>query len=415
MRAVNLVACAAFGLALAFAVASTPAHSRQSLSPIEELGKALFFDTDLSTPPGQSCAACHAPETGFTGPDWAINAGQAVYPGAVRSRAGNRKPPTSAYGGDSPVLFFDQDEGAWVGGMFWDGRATGWHLGDPLAEQALGPFLNPLEQNMPSARQVVRRVAKASYADLFETVWGPGSLDETPGGVALTYERIGQAIAAYERSVEVNPFSSKYDAYLNGQATLTVQESEGLKLFEGKAQCSACHPSQPGPGGEPPLFTDFTYDNLGVPRNPLNPFYAAPRSVNPDGDNWVDPGLGGFLAGAGYPEDVWRPELGKHKVPTLRNVAKAPLPGFVKAYTHNGFFKSLEAVVHFYNTRDVNPWPAPEIVENVNTSELGSLGLTPAEEAAIVAFMRTLSDGYATWQQSGLRLRALHRNARGQR
>lgn len=415
MRAVNLVACAAFGLALAFAVASTPAHSRQSLSPIEELGKALFFDTDLSTPPGQSCAACHAPETGFTGPDWAINAGQAVYPGAVRSRAGNRKPPTSAYGGDSPVLFFDQDEGAWVGGMFWDGRATGWHLGDPLAEQALGPFLNPLEQNMPSARQVVRRVAKASYADLFETVWGPGSLDETPGGVALTYERIGQAIAAYERSVEVNPFSSKYDAYLNGQATLTVQESEGLKLFEGKAQCSACHPSQPGPGGEPPLFTDFTYDNLGVPRNPLNPFYAAPRSVNPDGDNWVDPGLGGFLAGAGYPEDVWRPELGKHKVPTLRNVAKAPLPGFVKAYTHNGFFKSLEAVVHFYNTRDVNPWPAPEIVENMNTSELGSLGLTPAEEAAIVAFMRTLSDGYATWQQSGLRLRALHRNARGQR
>jgi cytochrome c peroxidase len=415
MKAVKLLACAAFGLALAFVVASTPAHSRQSLSPIEELGKALFFDTDLSTPPGQSCAACHAPETGFTGPDWAINAGEAVYPGAVRSRAGNRKPPTSAYGGDSPVLFFDQDEGAWVGGMFWDGRATGWHLGDPLAEQALGPFLNPLEQNMPSARQVVRRVAKASYADLFETVWGPGSLDETPGGVALTYERIGQAIAAYERSVEVNPFSSKYDAYLKGQATLTVQESEGLMLFEGKAQCSACHPSQPGPGGEPPLFTDFTYDNLGVPRNPLNPFYAAPRSVNPDRDNWVDPGLGGFLAGAGYPEDVWRPELGKQKVPTLRNVAKAPVAGFVKAYTHNGFFKSLEAVVHFYNTRDVNPWPAPEIVENVNTSELGNLGLTPAEEAAIVAFMRTLSDGYATWQQSGLRLRALHRNARGQR
>jgi cytochrome c peroxidase len=366
----------------------------QSLSPIEQLGKALFFDSDLSTPGGQSCAACHAENTGFTGPNEAINAGEAVYPGAVHSRMGNRKPPTSAYGGDSPVLHFDPVEGVWIGGMFWDGRATGLQLGDPLAEQALGPFLNNLEQNIPHAKQVIGIVKKSSYAGLFEAVWGAGSLNDKKDGIAATYVRIGRSIAAYERSAEVNPFSSKYDAYLNGQATLSAQEADGLELFEGKAMCAACHPSRPGPGGEPPLFTDFTYDNLGVPKNPMNPFYAAPRSINPDGVAWVDPGLAGFLASAGYTEDIWMPELGKQKVPTLRNVDRRPYAGFVKAYTHNGFFKSLEDVVHFYNTRDVESWPPPEVSENVNQDELGNLGLTADEEAALVAFMKTLTDGY---------------------
>jgi cytochrome c peroxidase len=88
------------------------------------------------------------------------------------------------------------------------------------------------------------------------------------------------------------------------------------------------------------------------------------------------------------------PELGKQKVPTLRNVAKAPWLGFVKAYTHNGYFKNLEDIVHFYNTRDVEPWPPPEVPFNVNTDELGNLGLTPAEEAAVVAFLKTLTDGF---------------------
>jgi cytochrome c peroxidase len=167
-----------------------------------------------------------------------------------------------------------------------------------------------------------------------------------------------------------------------------------LKLFNGKAMCSACHVSEPGPNGEPPLFTDFTYDNLGVPRNPGNPFYSAPHSINPDGAEWVDPGLAGFLANAGFPEKVWAGEVGKHKVPTLRNVDKRPYPEFVKAYGHNGFFKSLEEITHFYNTRDVEPWPAPEVPVNVNADELGNLGLTAGEEADLVAFMKTLTDGY---------------------
>lgn len=363
------------------------------LTPMEQLGKELFFDTNLSTPPGQSCAACHAPEVGFTGPHSDINATTAVYPGAIATRFGNRKPPSSAYGGPSPVLYLDAGEGLFIGGMFWDGRATGWTLGDPLAEQAQGPFLNALEQNNPNARSVIIKVAMSSYAGLFEEVWGPGSLDFVKD-VAGTYERIARAIAAYEKSSEVNPYSSKYDAYLAGTATLTEQEAWGLELFEGKAMCSACHISRPGPGGEPPLFTDFTYDNLGIPKNPANPFYSMPAKWNPDGMAWIDPGLGGFLATTRMYAHLAAENWGKHKVPTLRNVDKRPYPEFVKAFGHNGYFKSLEEITHFYNTRDVEPWPPPEVSDNINTDELGNLGLTPEEEAAIVAFMKTLSDGY---------------------
>jgi cytochrome c peroxidase len=389
--------CAA---ALLVIVLVRPAGAQGDLTPLEELGKFLFFDENLSTPSGQSCAACHAPQVGFTGPNSVINATLAVYPGAVPNRFGNRKPPSAAYGGDSPLSYYDEAEDVWVGGMFWDGRATGWTLGDPLAEQAQGPFLNPLEQNNPDAQTVCVAVSLAEYAGLFEQVWGEGSLD-CEDDVAGSYERIARSIAAYERSSEVNPFTSKYDYYLAGQVELTLLEQWGLVLFEGKAMCSACHLSEPGPNGEPPLFTDFTYDNLGVPKNPLNPFYYMPPEWNPDGKAWVDYGLGGFLQGAGYGPETYEPEMGKQKVPTLRNVAKKPHLGFVKAYAHNGYFKSLQEIVHFYNTRDVagagwqgKPWPAPEVPVNVNTEELGNLGLTSEEEAAIVVFMKTLSDGY---------------------
>ncbi len=381
----------------------------QELTPLEQVGKFLLFDTNLSTPLGQSCAACHAPQVGFTGPISEINAHGAVYPGAVHTRFGNRKPPAASYAGDSPVLHYDADEGVWVGGMFWDGRATGWTLEDPLAEQAQGPFLNPLEQNNPNAQVVVVKVALSAYANLFRQVWGADSLppiavkvsqpagrDRAPFNYALAYERIARSIAAYERSAEVNPFSSKYDYWLAGMATLTEQEEWGRQLFNDplKGNCAACHLSAPGPNGEPPLFTDFTYDNLGVPRNLENPFYDMPPKWNPDGDEWVDEGLGGFLKGAGFPSEVYSPELGKQKVPTLRNVDLRPSPDFAKAFGHNGFFKSLEDIVHFYNTRDVEMWPPAEIPENVNTDELGNLGLTPEEEAAIATFLKTLSDGY---------------------
>jgi cytochrome c peroxidase len=158
------------------------------------------------------------------------------------------------------------------------------------------------------------------------------------------------------------------------------------------------------------LFTDYTYDNLGVPRNPENPFYTQ-IEFNPMGSNWIDLGLGGFLASRLDYQRYAPANLGKQKVPTLRNVDKRPSPGFVKAYSHNGYFKSLKGIVHFYNTRDVKPrcpslftteadalaqgcWPAPEVATNINTSELGNLRLSDADENAIVAFLKTLSDGY---------------------
>lgn len=346
----------------------------------ETLGKSLFFDDNLSTPPGQSCAACHGPEVGFTGPISDINAHGAAYPGAVHTRFGNRKPPSAAYASFSPDFHYDEVEELFVGGQFWDGRALN------VVEQAKGPFLNRLEQNNPNKRIVVIKVRDSDYADLFEQVYGPGSLNWTDA-VDETYDLIAQAIGTYEASTEVNPFTSKYDYFLAGLVDLTEEEASGLSLFEdeGKGNCAACHPSQPGPDGTPPLFTDFTYDNLGVPRNLENPFYDMPPAFNPAGEDWVDLGLGAVVGMLG--------ELGKVKVPTLRNVDKRPYPDFAKAYAHNGFFKSLEDIVHFYNTRDVESWPPPEVTENVNTEELGDLGLTLEEEAAIVAFMKTLSDG----------------------
>jgi cytochrome c peroxidase len=370
-----------------------PASSIADLTPLETLGSHLFFDTNLSVPPGQSCAACHGPDWGFTGPIPAINAAGAVYPGAVHTRFGNRKPPASAYGGASPVLHYNADDDVWIGGMFWDGRATGWTLNDPLAEQAQGPFLNTLEQNIPNPRLVCVKVSRSSYAGLFEEVWGPGSLDFV-GDVTGTYERIARSIAAYERSQEVNPFTSKFDV---GRDLFTPEEEWGLELFNdpGKGNCAACHPSVPDPELDPDhaLFTDFTYDNLGVPKNLENPFYNMPPKWNPDGPDWIDPGLGGFLAQAGYEEQA-AANYGKHKVPTLRNVGKKPSSELAKAFGHNGHFKSLKDIVHFYNTRDVDPWPEPEVPENVNTEELGNLGLTDEEEDAIVAFLLTLSDGF---------------------
>jgi cytochrome c peroxidase len=215
----------------------------------------------------------------------------------------------------------------------------------------------------------------------------------------MAYDAVALSIAAYEDSPEVNAYTSKFDYTKNGMAKLSKEEQKGFAIFKGKGKCRLCHIST----GRQPFFTDFTFDNLGVPKNPENPVY----DVDPD---FVDFGLGGFLMNRGYPENVYEPEIGKHKVPTLRNVDLRPDEDFVKAHAHNGYFKTLEGIVHFYNTRDIKPvcpddyteaqaltadcWPPPEVPENVNTDELGDLGLTPEEEAAVVAFLKSLSDGF---------------------
>jgi cytochrome c peroxidase len=406
MKKGKMLLCLMCSVAMVGLIASSgqiSAKNKQTtLTPEEQLGKNLFFDK-LSSPDSMSCADCHAPATGFTGPVPGINKRGAVYRGAVPQRFGNRKPPSAAYATLSPIFYYNEDEELFIGGNFWDGRATGEHLGNPAADQALGPFLNPVEQNNPDKQAVLEQIASSKYALLWEEVWGEPISWETPADIETNYERIGLAIAAYEDSIEVNQFSSKYDSFLAGEVELTEQEAWGLELFNGKGMCAECHPSEPGPYDDNPLFTDFTFDNLGVPRNPENPFYRMDEvylddgtPINPEGADWVDPGLGGFLAI--HPNQDWSDlaaeNMGKHKVPTLRNVDKRYGKAFPKAFMHNGVFKSLKEVVHFYNTRDVEDWPDPEVPENVNTDELGDLGLTDAEEDAIVVFMKTLSDGF---------------------
>jgi cytochrome c peroxidase len=155
---------------LSAAVASAEATAAE-LKPLPHLGQLLFFDKNLSEPAGQSCASCHSARVGYTGGVEAINAGGAVYPGAAMGGwFGNRRPPSAAYAGGSPDL--EHDAGAFTGGMFVDGRASGWTLGDPLAEQAGGPFLNTWEQNNATKAVVVDKVRKGSYAKLFLQVWG---------------------------------------------------------------------------------------------------------------------------------------------------------------------------------------------------------------------------------------------------
>jgi cytochrome c peroxidase len=369
------------------------------LTPVETLGKRLFFDKNLSLNRNQSCASCHAPDAGWTGPDEPINKGGGVYEGSVPGRFGNRKPPSVAYSTQSPKLHRTA-KGEFAGGHFWDGRATGARLGSAAADQAVGPFLNPMEQALPDAAVLVKAVCAAGYAPLFRQVWGADACADTE----KAFDNVGRSIAAFEGSKEVDRFASKFDAFLAGKAVLTPEEARGLVLFEGKAKCANCHTSRPGPKGERPLFTDFAYDNVGMPRNPANPFYLN-RAANPLGAAWTDLGLGGFLQTVPEFRAVARANLGRHKVPTLRNVDLRPSPGFVKCFGHNGAFKSLKEVVHFYNTRDVLPpcgeedvkpgvncWPLPETTLNLNTAEMGNLGLTDEEENAVVAFLKTLSD-----------------------
>ena len=344
------------------------AAANRPMTKKEQLGKEVFLDKNLSTPPGQACAHCHSAEAGFGQPDADLPVSQGVYP----DRFGNRNDLTAAYAAFSPRFHYDPKEHHYVGGLFWDGRAAN------LEEQAKGPFLNPLEMANPDAGAVVAKVQQSSYADLFREVFGPKAFADPN----RAYDFVAEAIAAYERTHELNQFSSKYDLFLQEKVKLTDQEMRGLALFESekKGRCAECHPSRPGPNQEPPLFTDFTYDNLGVPKNPENPYYYLLKSLNPDGTKFVDLGLGGVVK---KPE-----ENGKFRVPTLRNVAvTAP-------YMHNGIFKTLRQVVVFYNTRDVGPWPAPEVPQNVNHEELGNLGLTEQEVDDIVAFLRTLTDGY---------------------
>lgn len=330
-----------------------------------KLGKLIFNDKNLSNPIGQSCASCHSPSTGFSDLSHSI-----VSEGAVSGLFGNRNAPNIAYSMFAPALYFDNIKSTFVGGFFLDGRVN------TLEEQSQKPFLNPLEMNNSNVHMLVGKIKDAEYYPVYKQVYGE-LVDEN-----IAFNNIASAIASFEKSPDLNSFTSKFDYYLKGQAILTAQELNGLKLFNdaAKGKCANCHITEPDDVSGRVLFTDFTYDNIGVPKNPNNPFYSIPASFNPLGSDAIDYGLGGFL---NNPE-----HYGKFKVPTLRNAAiSAP-------YTHNGFFNTLEEVVHFYNTRDIEPFPGAEIAATVNHDELGNLNLTTQEEEDIVAFIKTLTDGF---------------------
>jgi cytochrome c peroxidase len=443
------------------------------LSAGEQLGKDIFYDATLSNPAGYSCATCHNPQTGFTGPSSSVNLVAGPMPGVISGRFGRRNPQPIPYATFSPrgPFLSGLEGGTYVGGTFWDGRTP------DTATQARLPFLDPNEMaNMPVGAfpphaggyspLLAEKMANRPYARLFENVFG-GDIFRTSTDEQI-YDLMTAVIAIYEASAEINPFSSKYDASTNGippmhLCTFTPSEENGRVLFFGKARCSECHSDatldsvkQATQGKE--TFTMYCYANLGVPKNPTNPFYVnTNRDSNPEGCNrlgvdFIDYGLGanpnpapdGTRFMDAKPGDVAQFD-GMFKAPSLRNVDQRPYPGFVRSYMHNGVFKSLAEVVHFYNKRSVATnsvgqekafdwsvgpppgytpiFPPPESMEfpaNVQNitaltpaeftaqhprpgdegpvaanGQVGNLQLTPTEEADLVSFLKTLTDGYS--------------------
>jgi cytochrome c peroxidase len=447
---------------------------------IETLGELMNYDRHISPNRNVACASCHMPYAAFSGPIPTVNLTMIAYPGSVHFRAGKRTPQRYTYSPFFPVLQYNQRQGAFFGGNFWDSRATGYKIRNPDAEQSQGPPVDTQEHAFPDTACIVFRLSNAAYRPLFEQVFGKGSLAisfpsntaeicTTPGGAAVfggdtmpvklsaadrtrsnnAYDHWAQSLDAYEQSVQVSAFSSKFDAFLASKYTFTANEKAGYDLFRGKGNCNSCHldgrstaPAPTAPNAEDtgvpadvtPVFTCFGSANLGLPLNPRDAFFyqTTPDSfgftANPLGFGYRDLGLGEFLrSGFGTwasPNASWRQfapkQDGRMQVSSARNVAmtppqcpttEAPGPYFQKEFFHNGYIKSLKQLVHFYNTRDVFPfdvtsghcpagttekvncWPRPEVPGTMDMT-IGKLGLTDEEENQIVAFLRTLTDGF---------------------
>ena len=347
----------------------------------ETLGELMLYDKNISPNKNEACASCHMPYAGFSGPIPSVNLTMIGYPGTAHMRAGKRTAQRHPYSPFFPVLQYNQVQGLFFGGNFWDSRATGYKLRIPDAEQAQGPPVDTQEMGFPDTACIAFRLSSAAYRPLFEEVWGKGSFDikfprdtekicDTPGGAAVfkgsttpisltpedrtrantVYDRWAQSIDSFEQSVQVSAFSSKFDAYLAGKYKLTSDEMAGLKLFDGKGNCNSCHLDGRGTALKSgqvdtssaamvnPLFTCFGSANEGLPLNPRDAFYyqTKPDSYgfvpNPYGFGYRDLGLGTFLRsgfGSGpNPNNNWKqyaPSVdGQMQVPILRDVALTP-------------------------------------------------------------------------------------------
>ncbi len=375
-----------------------------NLNRLENLGSQIFKDKALSEPRGTSCNDCHQGTSGFAG-----NNGSriGVAQGSTPQSIGSRNAMSNAYTSFIPKFQFrvtgeDVDP---VGGFFWDGRA------DTAEQQALGPLLNSLEMNNKDAVSVVRKIATSPYAQLFKDEFGSQIFTNTN----LAFQKIGVAIAAFERTSALQPFSSKYDQYIQGKAKFTPQEASGMKLFMdvNKGNCASCHlmnPNSAKPSDS--LFTDFAFYATGIPRN-----MAIPRNANP---SFFDLGLCGPdrtkpALTSNVPANISIDKFcGTFRMTSLRNTAER------KAWMHNGFFKNLRDVVSFYATRNSDPkrWYGPQGVPNdLPSAYVGNIisdrapfnrpatagpALTPKEIDDVLAFLKTLSDAPAQPQGPAL-------------
>lgn len=363
------------------------------LSPLAALGEKIFHDPSLSNPKGTACVACHQASSGYSDGHGSNNG---VALGSTSTSFGLRNPLQSAYNAGVPPFGFVLNANGNLeprGGHFWDGRSN------TLAEQALLPFLNPVEMNNPSAAAVVAGVAAAPYSAEFERIFGPSSLTNT----SQAFTQIGLAIQAYEQSRDLQRFTSKYDAVITGKATFTASEQRGMALFTNRAtaNCASCHamnPNSKNPADSP--FSSFSYHATGVPRN-------SAIAQNRD-SNFYDLGLCGPERSAPTTPPGVAPDslCGKFRTPSLRNVALR------QRYMHNGFFTNLTDVVTFYATRASDPqrWYGPSGVPNdlpapylknlankappFNRTPATGAALTPTQISDLVAFLDTLSDGF---------------------
>ncbi|MEK0430144.1 MAG: hypothetical protein RL001_2671 [Pseudomonadota bacterium] len=352
-----------------------------------ELGELIFHDASLSASGKQSCASCHSPEHAHAQPN-----ALAVQPGGPNlDQFGTRAVPSLRYLAQTPVFAFNE-EGTPVGGFNQDGSA------ETLAAQAERPLLAANEMANLTRAAVVEKLRRAAYAPAFRKIYGENSLND----VEIAFAGLSDALQRYQlEAPEFHPFDSKYDAYLAGKAALSDAEMRGLNIFndEKRGNCAACHPSAKREDGTPPLFTDFTYDALGVARNKAIPANADPAHLDM---GLCKSGRSGRAAQSS--------ECGKFKVPTLRNVATR------QVFFHNGQVTSLRDAVAFYISRDTHPekWyptvngkvkkfddlPAA-YHRNVNVEEVPydrKRGEKPAlsdkEVDDVVTFLRTLNDGY---------------------
>lgn len=345
-----------------------------------QLGQLLFLDPNFSANRTMSCSTCHEPAKGFT--DHRENSGDGIASlGDDGKSFGGRNAPAAGYANTSPSFHFDDVLKEYVGGQFWDGRAN------TLADQAMGPPLNPAEMGLPNAETVVERIQENPfYVTTFKSLYGESVFDlSSKNDVLPAFQGFANAIQAFENTKQFASYDSKYDRFLKDEYELTVLEDLGRTLFfsNNNVNCNSCHLLKTEDSKQEP-FTNHQYRNIGVPSNARLIQLAG---LNPD---HIDHGL---LENPAVDDVKYD---GKFKNPSLRNVAvTAP-------YMHNGVFKDLRTVMEFYDhynnpERNINPesgkpWRLPEVPSTVDKEDLEAKALTERKIDALIAFMKILTD-----------------------